>query len=371
VLTSSESLFSSVYVHWPFCLKECHYCDFHSVSPGGLEARLGSALLLEQKQYEARLLPRLDTVFFGGGTPSLIPPERMPEIFSPLLARVDPATEWTMEMNPSSVSLERMKGYLHIGVNRLSLGVQSLNDNLLQWMGRLHDSRSALQALESAFLAGFSNVSVDVICGVPGQSLADLESTLKQLSVFPITHLSCYLLTLHDGHPLQGELPGEEEQLEHLLFLDRFMTERGFEHYEISNFARAGGANFRARHNMVYWGGGAYLGLGPSAHSFGAGERWWNVSDLDEYCAALESGRSPGGGRERLTQEQQELEKWMLALRLSDGFPDAWLDTPRRRGQVERFQHDGLVEPCPGAPGSWRLTPRGFALSDQVCRALI
>ena len=364
---------SSLYAHFPFCETKCHYCDFYSLGrertretdAGDFEA----ALRREAEITANQLAPELDTIFFGGGTPSLTPPESMARALAPLNlgSRVTRQTEWTMEANPSSIERERMRAYRELGVNRVSMGVQSMRDELLAKLGRVHSEERALRALESVFAAGFDNVSVDLLCGVPGQSLADLETALTRLTAFPITHLSCYLLTLPKHHRMFAELPHEDTQLEHLLFIDAEMRARGFQHYEISNYAKPGR---KARHNLRYWEGASYLGLGPSAHSFDATQarRWKNVSSLHKYGQLLARGESPVEWTEELTSEQRELERWMLALRLDEGFPTAWLNSASRQQRAEHLLNHGLLESH--RPGQLRLTPRGFALSDQVIAQL-
>jgi oxygen-independent coproporphyrinogen-3 oxidase len=229
----------------------------------------------------------------------------------------------------------------------------------------VHSRDAALRALESIFASGFDNVSVDLLCGVPGQTLELLDGAIDALTAFPITHLSCYLLTLPPHHRMYRDLPNEDTQLAHLLHLDARMRALGFEHYEISNFARPGR---RARHNLAYWKNADYLGLGPSAHSHSGGRRWKNVSSLHKYAEILDNDRLPIEWTEELTAEQKGLEAWMLALRLDEGFPAEWLQTPLQRGRSERFLAEGLLEPV--GTGRLRLTPRGFALSDQVIAAL-
>jgi oxygen-independent coproporphyrinogen-3 oxidase len=322
------------------------------------------------------LAPELDTIFFGGGTPSMTPVSSMERALEPLRLgeRVTNRTEWTMEANPSSISLESMREYRAFGVNRVSMGVQSMREDLLTRLGRVHTRDAAIRALNAVFEAGFENVSVDLLCGVPDQGLEDLEEALTTLTAFPITHLSCYLLTLPKHHKMHRELPDEDAQLAHLLLIDRWMREHGFEHYEISNYARPGR---EARHNLSYWKGTSYLGLGPSAHSFEAatvettsGKRWKNVSSLHKYGQLLTAGQSPVEWTEELTAEQKRLESWMLALRLSEGFPQNWLDTPARQARADTLEHEGLLEAHPSVAGRLRLTARGFALSDQVISAL-
>lgn len=365
----------SLYVHFPFCEAKCHYCDFYSI--GRERTAAGDPLLFEEalfqecRQMAPRLEDRIDTIFFGGGTPSMTPPESMRRALAPLelSKRLHDGTEWTMEANPSSVDLGRLKEYRAFGLNRISMGVQALRPDLLVSLGRVHSREAAFAALDSIFEAGFTNVSVDLLCGVPNQKVEDVERAMEELTRYPITHLSCYLLTLPKTHRMFRDLPKEDEQLEHLLAIDRFMTAKGFEHYEISNFAKPG---FRARHNLAYWTGESYLALGPSAHGFDSarGERWKNVSSLHKYASLLTKNESPVEWKETLTDEQRELEKWLLALRLSEGFDRRWLSTELKKKKAELFQSKGLLEIHPENPANFRLTARGFALSDQIIGAL-
>ncbi len=372
----------SLYVHFPFCESKCHYCDFYSI---GAErtgesdpATFEGALFREATRMADRLGPSsgagarpLESIFFGGGTPSMTPPESMRRALATLELekRVDSATEWTMEANPSSVDQARLEEYRRFGVNRISMGVQALRPDLLTMLGRVHSREAAFQALDAIFAAGFTNVSVDLLCGVPGQSVADVEKAMEELLAYPITHLSCYLLTLPKTHRMFKDLPNEDEQLEHLLAIDRTMVAQGFEHYEISNFARPG---HRARHNLAYWTGKSYLALGPSAHSYDAerGERWKNFSSLHKYAKLLAQGESVIEWTETLTAEQREMEKWLLALRLEEGFERTWLDNTRRQSRAQELEREGLLEKHPSLPNRIRLTPKGFALSDQIIATL-
>ncbi len=365
----------SLYVHFPFCEAKCHYCDFYSLGQErtrkGDHDRFEKALNCEIKKSGSLLAPKLDTLFFGGGTPSMTSYDSMARAIEPLwkTTQIDSRTEWTLEANPSSIHLETFRLYRAYGINRISMGIQALRSDLLQSLGRVHSRETALQALENVFSAGFNNVSVDLLCGAPEQSEYDLEEAMKILTQFPITHLSCYLLTLPPHHKMYSQLPKEEVQLAHLLFIHRWMTDHGFEHYEISNFARPGK---KARHNLKYWQGESYLGLGPSAHSYNAKscQRWKNISSLHKYAHLLEKGESIIEWTETLNLDQLELEKWMLALRLNDGFPIDWLKTPAQKAKAYALELEGLLEKHPEISERKRLTPTGFALSDQVIRAL-
>lgn len=369
----------SLYVHFPFCESKCHYCDFYSIGrerAKDSDASTFEAALQRECERQAPLLSeRVDTIFFGGGTPSMTPPESMARALRPLKLdeKIHAETEWTMEANPSSVDLERLKAYRSLGVNRISMGVQALRPDLLTMLGRVHSREAAFSALDAIFGAGYANVSVDLLCGVPGQSTADVERAMEELTQYPITHLSCYLLTLPKSHRMFKDLPKEDEQLEHLLTIDRFMRAKGFEHYEISNFAKPGK---EARHNLAYWTGKSYLALGPSAHAFDAekGLRWKNFSSLHKWADLLSRGESVIEWTETLSAEQKDLEKWMLALRLAEGFPKAWLEgtTPEmlsRQAKAKGLIQAGFLEPA-ADPSRLRLTPKGFALSDQVISAL-
>jgi oxygen-independent coproporphyrinogen-3 oxidase len=363
----------SLYLHFPFCEARCHYCDFYALAltrTNDEERARHTSTLKKELSLRANFLDHtLDTIFCGGGTPSLTPIEQMESLFAPLITdKLTPTTEWTLEANPSSVSKPHFERLLKLGVNRISMGVQAFDDELLKILGRVHSKTKAIESLETLFESGFTNVSVDLLCGIPGQSLAQLELAMQTLTRFPIKHLSCYLLTLPPHHPMYKDLPNEETQLEHLLFIDKFMTHAGFEHYEISNFARPG---FEAKHNLAYWKGLSYLGLGPSAHSYDSETqtRFKNVSSLKKYFEALDKDQAPLEWSETLNQEQLALERWMLSLRLSEGFPDEWLSIAQTQ-KSKILISKGLLEPHPLQRTRLRLTPRGLALSDQVIKEL-
>jgi oxygen-independent coproporphyrinogen III oxidase len=366
----------SLYIHFPFCESKCHYCDFYSIgrerTSDSDPLRFEIALERECALNAPKLSDKIDTIFFGGGTPSMTPPESMKRALAPLdlKNRVHSKTEWTMEANPSSVDLENLVAYRELGVNRISMGVQSLRDDHLLKLGRVHSKDAAFLALETIFKAGFTNVSVDLLCGVPGQTEDDLNSAMDQLLQFPITHLSCYLLTLPKTHRMFKELPKEEEQLAHLLRIDEKMKSAGLEHYEISNFCRPGK---EAQHNLTYWKLGSYLGLGPSAHSYDAvaKKRWKNISSLHAYAKNLEEGKSVVEWEETLTTDQEGIERWMLGLRLSEGIPTEWISSADQKQKAERFKQEGYLEEHPSLPNRVRLTARGFAISDSITAGFI
>lgn len=377
-----QTLFKSLYVHFPFCEVKCHYCDFYSLGREKTNRhdhqRFSDALTAEVALWQDQW-PQdgFETIFFGGGTPSMTAPKVMAEAFSNVPLALSSRSnfssggvdsgEWTMEANPSSIQYSTMVEYRALGVNRISMGVQSTHDQHLKTLGRVHSSTQAFQALDSVFTAGFRNVSVDLICGVPGQTLGEIEFSLKALTAFPITHMSVYLLTLPKAHNLYSQLPDEDGQLAHLLFVHEWLSGQGFEHYEISNFCLPG---YRAKHNLNYWQGSSYLGLGPSAHSFSAenNHRWRNAQSLHRYADLLKDQKKPIDWEEFLTVEQMEIERWMLTLRLSDGFPKDWVKVPKLHQKTEKLGELGLLEEHPHDLNRWRLTAKGFALSEQVIR---
>lgn len=366
----------SLYVHFPFCESKCHYCDFYSIGKERTSANdpdtFEKALLKECESKKHFLSEKIETIFFGGGTPSMTPPESMKRALQPLnlFNRINSETEWTMEANPSSVDGENLKKYFDLGVNRISMGVQSLRDDHLLKLGRVHSKEAAFKALKTIFESGFKNISVDLLCGVPGQSLEDLRSAMDQLLTYPITHLSCYLLTLPKTHKMFKELPNEEQQLEHLLCIDEKMKSAGLEHYEISNFCKPGK---EAKHNLVYWKCGSYLGLGPSAHSYHAEEkkRWKNISSLHAYAHKCEKNESVIEWEETLTADQEHIEKWMLGLRLQQGIPVDWLLTSQQKAKAEIFKKEGYLETHPDHLDRIRLTAKGFAMSDSITAQFI
>ncbi len=365
----------SLYIHFPFCEAKCHYCDFYSIGRDRTQntdpEKFEKALIQEIHQIGRHLAPQLDTLFFGGGTPSMTSYSSICRALEPLwqFTSLSENVEWTIEANPSSITQDSFKCFRSYGVNRVSMGVQALKSEFLKILGRVHSPTDALIALDTVFQVGFDNVSVDLLCGIPGQSKEDLDEALTLLTRFPISHLSCYLLTLPPHHRMFHLLPNEETQLEHLLFVHHWLIEKGFEHYEISNFAQP---EKQAKHNLGYWKGKSYLGLGPSAHSFDAKtmRRWKNVSSLHRYAKLLDQGQSSIEWTEDLKTEQIELERWMLSLRLHEGFPISWLTTPLKKSRAQAFKNQGLLEIHPSDTQKWRLTPQGFALSDQVIQGL-
>jgi oxygen-independent coproporphyrinogen-3 oxidase len=319
-----------VYVHAPFCVRRCVYCDFAvTVDPEGDAATWGAALAneLQQVERDEDFAPAasLATLYVGGGTPSLLGPGAM-DTLADVLGRDrldDPALEWTAEANPESFTPELAERWLATGVNRVSLGVQSFHEPTLRWMGRLHGAPGAEQAVATAKSAGFENISIDLIFGLPesvGRSWPDdLERALEQ----EVPHVSLYGLSVEAGTPLgravaEGREPpvDDERYREEFLLAAERLTAAGYVHYEVSNFAREGLAS---RHNSAYWDGRPYLGLGNGAHSYRHPVRRWNTRDWPTYRGRLLGSEPAEEGREVLTEEATALEHVWLALRTSEG----------------------------------------------------
>jgi oxygen-independent coproporphyrinogen-3 oxidase len=328
----SQSL--GLYLHVPFCTKRCYYCSFNTAP---LERPAEMRRYVQAVHREVRLLAQapwaagvgIETIFLGGGTPSLLEPDDLAGMLEAVRGgfAVAADAEVTVECNPESVSRGKLAAYRAAGVNRISLGVQSLDDTILPRLGRLHDARGARAAFEGAREAGYDNVSVDLMYGLPGQDPATWSRSVEGVLGWEPEHLSAYGLTLDAGSRwavtgVDG-LPPESTVVEHYWTLARTAAARGFEHYEISNYARPG---FRSRHNQVYWRAAEYLALGPGACGFVGDVRYGNVKPVARYCATLETGALPIDTSERLTPSQQLGERLILGLRLVDGVPRAWLD---------------------------------------------
>ncbi len=357
-----------LYLHIPFCRQRCHYCSFNTgpYRPAAMN-RFLSALLSEidlVAEAEWAGHAGVGTVFFGGGTPSLLEPEELEAILHRLGKRfvLAPTAEVTVECNPESLTRDKAEGYRLAGANRLSLGVQSLDADLLARLGRLHSPEEARRAFEAARAAGVDNLSVDLMYGLPGLDLALWEATVGEILAWRPEHLSAYALTLDEGSRWAAEgpagLPEEETVTAQYRALARLARQAGYEHYEISNYARHG---FRSRHNQVYWRAEEYLGLGPGACGFLGDIRYGNVKPVERYCAMLEAGRLPRGTHETLTAAQRQAEQRILGLRLSDGVPLAWLGDAAPL--VETWRSLGLLEVT---DGRCRLTEAGFLLSDSL-----
>jgi oxygen-independent coproporphyrinogen-3 oxidase len=320
---------AGVYIHIPFCVRKCPYCDFYSVTDLALKPMFLKALIAEMELVSAEGLC-FDTLYIGGGTPSVYGYHDIGRIISAVSQNFDfqPDSEMTIEVNPGTVSLEQLNGYREAGINRINIGVQSFYQKSLDFLGRIHTANEACSAVTGARQAGFKNIGLDLIYGLPDQSKPDWLEDLRQAVECTPTHLSCYMLTYEKGTPLYNGLkdgrvqPLAEDKVRTLFetTIDYLEGHKYFQ-YEISNFARIGkdGKPHISRHNLKYWTFAPYIGLGPSAHSFVEPQRFWNVSDVRSYIAAIESGRRPVAEKEVLTEEQQMIEAIYLGLRMTAG----------------------------------------------------
>ena len=325
-----------LYLHVPFCARKCAYCDFASEGleeAGGLSVarRYLNALAVEidvraaSEEFDGA---PVESVYLGGGTPTVLPPEWMAEVLDRLRRRFpfEEGAEVTIEANPGTVDEAKIAALLSAGVNRLSLGVQSFSDAVLHTLGRIHTAAEAQEAIASARGAGCANLSLDLMYGVPRQSLEEWRESLAVAVEAGPEHLSLYALTVEEGTVLQaqigsGELPPPDEDLAADMYAaaEQVLGEAGFEHYEISNFARPG---LECRHNRRYWADDEYLGLGASAHSFRGGVRWNNTGDMGVYTEWLERGRLPVIRAEALSARERVGEMLMLGLRVAEGVSD-------------------------------------------------
>ena len=334
----------ALYVHFPFCAHRCHYCDFsvtRAADPpvdrwlSAIEREL--AWWFEGGGWDGDTV--LDSIFVGGGTPSLMGAEGMEALAARIAAwfRIDPdRTEWTAEANPASFNAELGARWRAAGVNRLSLGVQAFDDAVLSWLGRLHDRSRASRTVGEAEAAGFDRVSLDLLFGLPSEVSRDLAAEVEAAIALGVSHLSLYGLTVEPRTPLAEWIrlgrvrqPNEDRYAAEYRLLSRRLRAAGYDHYEVSNFARPG---TQCRHNWSYWNRTSYLAVGPSAHGFLPPIRSWNVFRWDRYERALQAGRGPLEGWELVGTEEEELERIWLALRTERGID---LEEVRRADWIE------------------------------------
>jgi oxygen-independent coproporphyrinogen-3 oxidase len=321
-------MFKRLYVHIPFCIKKCRYCAFISNPPKTEELQEYPALLLRELQLCPPAAAPLSSIYFGGGTPSLLQPQQLARILEEIVvqSRIQADAEITLEANPGSVNQTSLRGFHDAGINRISLGVQSFDDRFLECLGRIHTVEQSRQAFRDARKAGFNNVSIDLIHSLPGQSLLQWRSELLHAIKLAPEHLSIYGLTVEENTPFariypagSSELPDEDLSADMFELADELLTAAGFEHYEIANYARPG---YRSEHNSGYWKRDGYLGLGVAAHSFlrdGYGVRFGNPDNLEDYRCGVTAGEVERSGEQRLTQGDAMAEYMFLGLRLADG----------------------------------------------------
>jgi oxygen-independent coproporphyrinogen-3 oxidase len=365
-----------LYLHIPFCKTKCGYCDFYSVAPTSHLSDFVEALLHEMEWYRD-MFHSFDTVYVGGGTPSVLSIEQLEVILEGAWKNFNLLSdkEVTLEANPGDLDLAYLKSLQRIGINRLNIGIQSFDQWVLDFLGRRHTAKEAISVINHSREAGFDNIGLDLIYAIPGQDVESWLSTLDQALAFSPEHLSCYQLTLDPGTPLgrrhgQGEfeLPGEELQLDFFMKTAERLEGGGYLQYEVSNFARE--PVFFSRHNQKYWNHTPYLGLGPAAHSFLNPRRWWNHRSVDQYIADVKAGKPPIVETESLTTDQLKLEALFLGLRTRRGIHlQGFHNTYRcdllaeKEYVLPRLQREGLLSLRDGylAP-----TRKGLAVADRL-----
>jgi oxygen-independent coproporphyrinogen-3 oxidase len=384
---TSPEWHGGLYVHVPFCERKCSYCDFYSVENRSDVEEFLSAIGEEiRTSTERGRGMHVDTVYVGGGTPSVLTFPQMQRIADALERwyTIDPHAEFTIEVNPGTVTREYLSGLRLLGCNRLSIGIQSFDDGELAFLGRIHTADEARRCVADARAAGFENLSLDLITALPGQTVESCVRSLEEAVALQPEHISAYTLIIEEHTPLfdrvkEGRVIPQDDARE-TEFYETTMTvlERaGFEHYEVSNFARPGR---RSRHNSAYWNHTSYFGFGPSAHSFlwkggnAEARRWGNVRSIGTYCERLHGGRSPADQEETLTPGQLFDEAVFLGLR-SDGV-DIGILEGLRVGGLTHGQHETLREVCEAGlafrdGARVRLTPKGFVLCDEICARLL
>lgn len=370
-----------IYIHIPFCRQACHYCDFHFSTSLKSKSGFLSALKNEIVLQKNFLHGEVSTVYFGGGTPSLLSKEEMLEIFTALEENfnISPSAELTLEANPDDLTEKKLSELAETPVNRLSIGVQSFFDDDLRFLNRSHDAAAAIASVKNAQAAGFKNITIDLIYGIQTLTNVRWKENIEHALALDVPHISCYSLTVEPRTALQSFITNgkiknisAEQSAEQFEILMHMLEKNGFVHYEISNFGREG---FFSRHNSSYWRGGHYLGLGPSAHSYDGNSRQWNVRSNTAYIAALKQNKIPCE-KEMLTAKQKYNEYVMTTLRTIWGTD---LDYVKKTfgkemeqhliRQSEKYVSLGQLEDH-AMPRKLFLTPSGKLFADRIASDL-
>lgn len=373
---------SAIYIHIPFCDHKCIYCDFYSIITTDNIQSFLSALKKEIIYYSSLYNSdrNISSVFFGGGTPSLMEPDYIAEILNCIKDNfsLDNNAEITLETNPGTVDIKKLKAFKIAGINRISIGIQSFNEDELKFLTRIHDSQTAIKTVEDAAKIGFENISIDLIFNLPNQTKEIWKRNLQTAISLPIKHLSAYSLILEKGTilnkmVLDGKVTIQDEDYDADLYettID-FLSSKGFIQYEVSNFAKPG---YECLHNNAYWHYRDYLGFGPSAHSFIQNKRWWNFSSLKKYISEVNQKNHALMNFEILSNDQQHEEYVMLALRSSGlnlqeynkRFSDEWLT--RNYQYLENLQKENYLKLD---HSNIKLTSKGYAVCDEILKNIL
>ena len=377
----------SFYIHIPYCVRRCGYCDFNTYTPA--ELQVSEDLTKISNNHIDLLIAEADlarasvktsapipTIFFGGGTPTLMEPSDLKRVLKHLEDKFGfaPDIEITIEANPDTVTKEKLAALREIGINRISFGMQSGVSHVLKVLDRTHNPANVSKATNWAKEVGFKEISVDLIYGAPGESIEDWQTTIWTALELPITHISAYALIVEAGTKLAGQvkrgevvIPEDDQTADKYLIADESFSKAGFDWYELSNWSKVGS---ECRHNIAYWVGANWWGLGPGAHSHVDGVRFWNVKHPAAYQDRLTTGAEPIQEREILTEEQMASERLMLEIRLKSGIAKSSL-TAEQLDALESFRIGGALDPDMWAAQRVALTQSGRLIADRIVREIL
>jgi len=374
------------YVHIPYCARRCGYCDFNTYTPS--ELSISSDLSGVSRDYidlviaeisSARKVSKADvvpTIFFGGGTPTLMEPKDLGRVITAIKNNFDlaPNAEITTEANPDTVTKAKLAELREVGINRISFGMQSAVPHVLAALDRTHNPANVAQSVKDARAAGFDEVSVDLIYGTPGESMSDWQESIETALSLPISHISAYALIVEQGTKLgaqvkRGEvvMPDDDETADKYLLADEKFRAAGLDWYELSNWSKPGS---ESKHNLAYWNGTNWWGAGPGAHSHIDGKRWWNVKHPTAYKEKISSGQSPMDDQEELTLEEKSSERIMLEIRLARGIDSKTL-TAEQISTLEGFKNQGHLLDGSWASGRIVLSTSGRLIADRIVREIL
>ena len=377
----------SFYIHIPYCVRRCGYCDFNTYTPA--ELQVSEDLTKISNNHIDLLIAEADlarasvktsapipTIFFGGGTPTLMEPSDLKRVLQHLEDKFGfaPDIEITIEANPDTVTKEKLAALREIGINRISFGMQSGVEHVLKVLDRTHNPANVSKATNWAKEVGFNEISVDLIYGAPGESIEDWQKTIRTALELPITHISAYALIVEAGTKLAGQvkrgevvIPEDDQTADKYLIADESFSKAGFDWYELSNWSKVGS---ECRHNIAYWVGANWWGLGPGAHSHVDGVRFWNVKHPAAYQDRLTTGAEPIQEREILTEEQMASERLMLEIRLKSGIAKSSL-AAEQLDALESFRIGGALDPDMWAAQRVALTQSGRLIADRIVREIL